>query len=88
MTRATVNYLGVPLDCSYGYVPGSQQTWTDPGYPACAEIDSVKVGGVEILDMLSNHQRESIETLILEEREQADGDAMYQARRHEREYEA
>lgn len=88
MSRATVTYCGVVMTCEYDYVPGESQTMTDPGYPACAELTSVKVGGVEVLDMLSNEQREAIDTLICEAREQVDGDALYEARRNEPEYAA
>lgn len=83
MTRATVNYLGVALTVEYDYVPGESQTYIDPGYPACAEVSSVQIGGVEVLDMLSNDQREAIETLLIEAREEADGDALYEKCRDE-----
>lgn len=88
MSRATISYCGVVMDCTYDYTPGCGQTWLEPGYPACAEVNSVKVGGVEVLDMLSNEQREAIDTLICEQREQVDGDALYEARRDEPEYAA
>lgn len=75
MSKATISYCGVELDCTYDYTPAEQQTWTDHGYPAMAEISSVKVGGVEIWQMLDNAQIEAIETLILEERGEQDADA-------------
>lgn len=87
MSRATVTYCGVPMSVEYDYTPGEGQTWTDPGYPACAEMHSCKVGGVQVLDMLSAEQREAIETLILDERGEVDADSARE-RQWERQEEA
>lgn len=75
MSRATVTFCGVVLDCTYDYTPAEAQTWTDPGYPEMAELSSVKVGGVEIWQMLDNDQLDAIADLILEERGTPDPDA-------------
>lgn len=75
MSRATIFYCGVEMLCEYDYTPGEGQTWTDPGYPAAAEVTSCRVGGVQIIAMLSNEQLEAIDTLVLEQHGEVDGDA-------------
>jgi hypothetical protein len=87
VTRATVIYCGVSLDCEYDYTPGESGTYIDPPYPASAEVHSCKVGGVEIVEMLTNSQLEALDTLILEsrgEQDQDDASEEYQRQRDER----
>lgn len=64
--------LSQPLMCEYQYdegeparVGGPPDSW-HPGYPPCVEITSCKLGGVELIDMLSSKQRETLEEAILE----------------------
>ena len=57
----------VPLECEIYWEAGEPQTWSDPGYPAQATLESAKVGGVNIIEILSDDQREQIETSFLEQ---------------------
>ena len=59
----------VPLECKVYWEAADPQTWSEPGYPAQATIESAKVGGVDIIEILSDDQREQIETAFLESQE-------------------
>jgi hypothetical protein len=41
------------LDCELYYEPATPATFDEPGDPGSLSLDSVKVKGVEILDLLS-----------------------------------
>lgn len=66
MTRATVTYCGVRLDCTFEYSPPEERTWDDPGGPANAALESCKVAGADIFEMLTREQQDEIETLLIE----------------------
>ena len=59
----------VPIECEIYWEAGESQTWDEPGYPAQATIQSAKVGGVEIIEILSDNQRREIEAAFLESQE-------------------
>lgn len=65
-STVTVTYRGVEMECSYEYDPGEPSTQMHPGWPENATLCKCKVGGVDILEMLSNRQRDEIECAILE----------------------
>lgn len=91
MSRATVSYCGVELACTFDHEAGFAGDRIDPPYAASASLSSVTVGGVEILDMLTDSQAIAIEELLLashdSEREAALAD-YYDALRKDRALEA
>lgn len=52
---------GIGLDCELEYDPPQAQTETDPAWPAAAFLISAKVGGVDILPLLSPGTVQAIE---------------------------
>ena len=52
---------GLTLDCTLEYSPAEQGTETDPAWPAQAILMSAKVGGVDILPLLSPYDVSAIE---------------------------
>jgi hypothetical protein len=66
MTRATINYLGVELECTFWFDPEEPATNDHPGSPANAQLDSCKVRGVELIEIFSGEQIARIETLCAE----------------------
>jgi len=52
---------GIGLDCELEYDPPQAQTETDPAWPAQAFLISAKVGGVDILPLLSPGTVQAIE---------------------------
>jgi hypothetical protein len=61
-----VEPYGFPMVCEFEFYPGESGTFTTPGTPDNLQMLSCTVGGVDIVDMLSNSQRERIEELLLE----------------------
>lgn len=61
----TIRYLykhgGIEIDCELEYDPPQAQTETDPAWPAAAYLISAKVGGVDILPLLSPNTVKAIE---------------------------
>jgi hypothetical protein len=62
----TINHLyrhseGIEIDCELDYEPGYRETDIDPAWPASAYILSAKVGGVDILPLLSERMVKAIE---------------------------
>ena len=66
LSTLAFSYRGIPMECDYEYDPGEPATSTHPGWPENATLCKCKVGGVDILEMLSNRQRDEIEIAILE----------------------
>jgi hypothetical protein len=67
---ASVNVWGVELECDYDYDEG-EPPWFDeanpsPGSPPNAILYACRVGGVNIIEMLSESQRECIEEKLIE----------------------
>ena len=52
---------GIEIDCELDYEPGYRETDIDPAWPASAYILSAKVGGVDILPLLSDRMVKAIE---------------------------
>lgn len=63
MTPITHRYRHgtIELDCELDYDPGQRATLTDPPFPPAAYLASAKVGGIDILPLLSDGLIESIE---------------------------
>jgi hypothetical protein len=74
--KATIHYGAVPMVCEFAYYKGFAETRVEPGEPESVTLESCRVGGVEINDMLTDLQWEEIEGLLLnwcsEEREYQD----------------
>lgn len=83
MTTASIRYCGVALSCTFEFYPAEAQTRHDPGFPAYAVLESCKVGGVEILDMLERSQQDEIETLLADQMEEGQAEHEH-SRRQER----
>jgi hypothetical protein len=49
------------LDCTLYYEPATPATFDDPGDPGVLTLDSVKAGGIDILEFLSYHTIKHIE---------------------------
>lgn len=64
--------LEQPFVCSYTYDKGEAPRIfgpidiAHPGWPACVEILSCKLAGVELIDFLSSTQRERLEDALME----------------------
>lgn len=52
---------GIEIDCELDYEPGYRETDIDPAWPASAYILSAKVGGIDILPLLSERMVKAIE---------------------------
>lgn len=62
----TINYThyhseGLTLDCTLEYSPAEQGTEITPAYPAQAVLITARVGGVDILPLLSPYDVSAIE---------------------------
>jgi hypothetical protein len=69
---AVVAPWGFDMECSYEYDEGEPPTiqygeFDHPGTPANVALLSCKVGGVDLIDMLSLRQQNHIEESILEQ---------------------
>ena len=67
----TVDVWGFPMLVTYEYDPGEPCVmWpteaAHPGSPAGCSVESVLVGGVDILEMLNDKQHEHIEAALME----------------------
>jgi hypothetical protein len=69
MSTATITHMGVSMVVEYDYEPEERQTLEYPGYPETCDVVTVSVGGVEITPLLDIDVIHSIETLILEGRD-------------------
>jgi hypothetical protein len=65
MSRTTIDYFGVPLDCTYDYEPGFTGSRIDPPYGPSADIESVLIGGVECLDLFVASQLAEIQAKLI-----------------------
>ena len=63
MDRATyvMEMDGVELDCEFEFDAGQAETRTDPGFPPAAYLNSARVNGVNILDLLKDDIVQSLE---------------------------
>ena len=57
----------VPLVCEVYWEAAEKQTYTEPGWPANATLESADCGGLNIIQILSDEQIEEIETAFLEQ---------------------
>lgn len=63
--------LEQPMVCSYEYDEGEPSIFwptelAHPGCPPCVELLSCRIGGVEVIDMLSRTQMDRIEEALME----------------------
>ena len=67
--RTTFEYClaDVPLTCEIYWEAAEKQTWTEPGWPATATLESANCGGLNILEILSDDQITEIQTAFLEQ---------------------
>jgi hypothetical protein len=63
--KANISYCGVPMVCEFSHYREHAQTREEPGQPEHVSVDSCLVGGVEIGEMLTHAQWDSIEELVL-----------------------
>jgi hypothetical protein len=72
MSNITVKFKGVELDVKYDDIPEQKESWGyhggDQHIPAHIEIQSMEVGGVDVLELLEDFDKE-IEVLITKELE-------------------
>lgn len=57
--------LEVPLVCELNFTPEERQTYEYPGCPACMELVSATVNGVDISSLLKANLIDTIESLAL-----------------------
>jgi hypothetical protein len=74
MHRTTVAPYGFDMECEYEYDPGEEAIhWptsaAHPGSPANVQVLVCRIGGVDVIDMLSFDQTERIEEEILKQLE-------------------
>jgi hypothetical protein len=69
MSTATVTHMGVSMVVQFDYEPAERSSFDCPGYPEQCDVTTVSVGGVEITPLLDIDVIHSIETLILEGRD-------------------
>ena len=58
---------GVPLTCEIYWEEAEPMTQWEPGCPALATAETVMVGDTNIIELLSDEQREEIETAFLDQ---------------------
>jgi hypothetical protein len=56
---------GLELDCTLEYEKGQRATLTDPAFPPVAYLMSAKVGGVDIMPLLSDPLIATIEEHVV-----------------------
>ena len=69
----TVTHKGIEVEVDYKFTPGRPGVWTlpngDPGYPDDPpemDIEAIKIKGVDIYEILSQADIDSIDTLVFE----------------------
>ncbi|MCP3683888.1 MAG: hypothetical protein GY861_14490 [bacterium] len=67
--------LDIDITVNYEYEHGQKETRIDPSYPACAEIQSVMWGEVDILKSLSKEQCEELTEECIEDYEESNVDS-------------
>ena len=63
---------GVDLECEMDYSAGGGDGWNEPRYEATADLCEVYCGTTDIRELLSDAQREEIETAYLEQEPECD----------------
>ncbi len=58
---------GVDLECELDYERASGDGWNEPREPEAAYLCEAFVGGVDIIELLDDDQKETIETAFLEQ---------------------
>jgi hypothetical protein len=61
-----IGYNGIPMDAEYRFWKAEERTWDYDGTGAIVELHSVKVGGVDITDLLNIIMIVDIEKILLE----------------------
>jgi hypothetical protein len=56
----------VPLVCHIEYDPGTPDTWAEPGDPGCFNVFNVYMRGVDLIEMLSPSQIETIKDAFID----------------------
>lgn len=69
-SNISITYKGVRLEVGYDYQPYERRTHDYPGCCEEAEIESIRIGYEEIIELLSEKQLEEIEIIVLKEREE------------------
>lgn len=67
MSQISTNYMGVPIDVQYDYCPAEGDGHHDEHIEASFTIEKVFVGGVNLIEMLTGDQLESIEEGLKEQ---------------------
>ena len=60
---------GVDLECELDYQEGGGDGWNEPRYDASADLCEAFCGDTDIIEILSDEQREEIEIAFLEQDE-------------------
>lgn len=61
----TIDPFGFPMEVDFYYTPAYPGSWDEPSEREDASIEAVRVGGVDINDMLSLEQSQRIERALL-----------------------
>lgn len=72
---ASVDVWGFRMEADYEFDPGEPPIWSPidrahPGTPPNAQLLALRVGSINIFEMLRNDQIDAIETKILEQEHQ------------------
>jgi hypothetical protein len=63
--KANIEYLSVPMVCTFEHSKGCAPSLEDPGAPESVGFQSITVGGIEVYPMLTDDQLGEIEALCL-----------------------
>jgi hypothetical protein len=69
----TINFVcevqvdNVVFDCLYEVTPGQKQTWTDPAIPPEIEIKNIRIGFVDVTNLLKDEVVDQILSTLEED---------------------
>ena len=66
MSNMTITVSGVRVDVTFEAFKGYPDTREEPGEPAHVEIESIKIDGNEIADIVTEDFKEQVEITLIE----------------------
>lgn len=66
MSEKAIKFCEVPMVVEFDYHAEEKESSCHPYYPETVDLTGVKVGGVEIIELLSGQTMDSIEAAILD----------------------
>ncbi len=78
-STVTIDPFGFPMEVDFTYTPASAGSFYEPPEREDAEIEALRVGGVDIGEMLTIEQWRSVETALMRKIHQEQEDARVDA---------